>query len=87
MIIRRKGALVWAGLAALALFSAIFTFLAERGLWPALPPGALHDSDLWAGLIGAALLLILLLRGGRSGAELEDPTRGSRDAETRGQLH
>lgn len=46
----------------LILFSAIFSLAAWYDWWPRLPPGALHDTDLWAGLIGGVLLLILLLR-------------------------
>ena len=47
-------------LGGLALFSLIFSLLAERGLWPALAPGALHDTDLWAGLIGGTVLFLML---------------------------
>ena len=47
---------------ALALFSTLYTLAAFHDWWPRLPPGALHDTDLWAGLIGAAALLVLLLR-------------------------
>jgi hypothetical protein len=48
-------------LAALSLFSLGFSLLAERGLWPELPPGALHDTDLVAGFAAAAALAALLL--------------------------
>lgn len=81
MIIRRKGALVWVGLAALALFSAIFTFLAERGLWPALPPGAFHDWDLWIGLAGGVLLLWVLVWR-RTDVSVDQRTGGQGDEET-----
>jgi hypothetical protein len=47
---------------ALILFSAIFSLAAWYDWWPRLPPGALHDTDLWAGLSAGVLLLILLLR-------------------------
>jgi hypothetical protein len=47
---------------ALILFSTLFSLAAWYDRWPRLPPGALHDTDLWAGLIGGVLLLILLLR-------------------------
>ena len=47
---------------ALALFSTLFTIAAWYDRWPRLPPGALHDTDLWAGFAGGVLLLILLLR-------------------------
>jgi hypothetical protein len=47
---------------ALILFSALFSLAAWYDWWPRLPPGALHDTDLWAGLVGGVLLLILLLR-------------------------
>ena len=47
---------------ALALFSALYSLAAWYDWWPRLPPGALHDSDLWAGIAGGvALLLVLLL--------------------------
>ncbi len=36
-------------LVALGLFSLGFSLLAERGLWPELPPGTLHNTDLVAG--------------------------------------
>ena len=50
-------------LAALALFSLVFTQLAQAGRWPATPSGFLHDSDLWTGLAaGAALLAALIAR-------------------------
>ena len=47
---------------ALILFSALFSLAAWHDWWPRLPPGALHDTDLWAGLASGILLLILLLR-------------------------
>ena len=47
---------------ALILFSALFSLAAWYDWWPRLPPGALHDTDLWAGIIGGVALLILLLR-------------------------
>ena len=50
----------------LALFSLVFTFGARRGLWPSLPPGALHDTDLWAGLAAGIAILFLLLKPSRS---------------------
>jgi hypothetical protein len=47
---------------ALALFSTLYSLAAWYDWWPRLPPGALHDTDLWAGFAGAvALLLVLLL--------------------------
>ena len=49
-------------LAALALFSTVFTLAAFYDFWPRLAPGALHDTDLWAGFAGGVLLLILLFR-------------------------
>jgi hypothetical protein len=51
----------------LALFSLAFTVAAKRGLWPQLPPGALHDTDLWAGLAAGVVILVLLLRPRRTG--------------------
>ncbi|HLN57163.1 MAG TPA: hypothetical protein VLU06_07230 [Thermoanaerobaculia bacterium] len=47
---------------ALILFSALFSMAAWYDWWPRLPPGALHDTDLWAGLAAGVLLLFLLLR-------------------------
>ncbi|HTD52286.1 MAG TPA: hypothetical protein VK780_04620 [Thermoanaerobaculia bacterium] len=52
-------------LAGLAVFSFAFTLAAKHGLWPQLPPGALHDTDLWAGLAGGLVLVALLLRTDR----------------------
>jgi hypothetical protein len=49
-------------LAALALFSTVFTLAAFYDWWPRLPAGALHDTDLWAGFAGGVALLLLLLR-------------------------
>lgn len=46
---------------ALALFSTLYTLAAFYDRWPRLPPGALHDTDLWAGLAGGAGLLLLLI--------------------------
>jgi hypothetical protein len=54
---------------ALILFSALFSMAAWYDWWPRLPPGALHDTDLWAGLAAGVLLLILLLR--------RDPSKAS----------
>jgi hypothetical protein len=51
-------------LAGLALFSLLFSVAADNGLWPRLPAGALHDTDLWVGLVAGVALLLLLLRGG-----------------------
>ena len=50
------------GLAALGVFSLAFSLLAERGLWPRLPAGALHGTDLVAGFAVAVGLIVLLLR-------------------------
>jgi len=65
-----NGRLFWRGaalgLAALAVFSALFSWAASRGHWPHLPPGAFHDWDLWIGLAGGLLILLLLLRTRRS---------------------
>lgn len=53
-------------LAGLALFSLLFSLAADNGLWPPLPAGALHGTDLWAGLFAGVALLLLLLRGDKS---------------------
>jgi hypothetical protein len=47
---------------ALILFSTLFSLAAWYDWWPRLPPGALHDTDLWAGLAAGVALLIFLLR-------------------------
>ncbi|MDQ2979969.1 MAG: hypothetical protein M3R62_12190 [Acidobacteriota bacterium] len=49
-------------LVAVGLFSLAFSLLAENGLWPELPPGALHNVDLVAGFLAALGLVALLLR-------------------------
>ena len=54
--------IVFLSAAALALFSTLFTLAAWYDWWPRLPPGALHDTDLWAGLAAGVALLLLLLR-------------------------
>jgi hypothetical protein len=46
----------------LILFSTLFSLAAWYDWWPRLPPGALHDTDLWAGLAAGVALLLLLLR-------------------------
>jgi hypothetical protein len=51
---------------ALAAFSAIYSAAAWYDWWPRLPPGALHDTDLWAGFAGGAALLALLALPERS---------------------
>jgi len=48
--------------AGLGLFSLLFSLAADNGLWPSLPAGALHDTDLWIGLVAGAALLILLVK-------------------------
>jgi hypothetical protein len=59
---RARTAALWA-VAALALFAILVTLAVERGLWPQLAAGSLHDSDLWIGLgAGVAWLAILLVR-------------------------
>jgi hypothetical protein len=46
---------------ALALFSALYSLAAWYDWWPRLAPGALHDTDLWAGFAGGGALLAVLL--------------------------
>ena len=58
---RSLGRTATLSLAGLALFSLAFSLLAERGLWPALAPGALHNIDLWAGFAGGLVILVFLL--------------------------
>lgn len=64
----RPSRTVLLALLGLALFSVVFTIAAWHDWWPRLPPGALHDTDLWAGLAaGVALFVLLLLRRSPSG--------------------
>ena len=58
--------IVLLGLAALALFSALFSYAVFRGWWPTLMPGIFHDVDLWAGWVGAVAFLFLLILPRRS---------------------
>jgi hypothetical protein len=59
----RPARTVLLALLGLALFSVVFTLAAWYDWWPRLHPGALHDTDLWAGLAaGVAVLVLLLLR-------------------------
>jgi hypothetical protein len=62
MKVRRPARLVVLSFLGLALFSTVFSLAAWYDWWPRLPPGALHDTDLWAGLLAGAALLVLLLR-------------------------
>ena len=50
-----------AGAILLAAFSALATWAIYAGHWPELPPGALRDVDLWAGLIFLAALILYFL--------------------------
>jgi membrane-associated phospholipid phosphatase len=54
------------GLSGLALFSLLFSLAADDGLWPRLPAGALHGTDLIAGFAAGFGLLWLLLRPKKS---------------------
>jgi hypothetical protein len=55
-----------AGALLLAAFSALSTWLITTNRWPQLPPGALRDVDIWAGLVFlAAFILYLLLHTSR----------------------
>jgi Zn-dependent protease with chaperone function len=54
---------------ALGLFSALFSLAAWYDWWPRLPPGALHDTDLWAGILGGFFLLYALIRAKPKDAE------------------
>ncbi len=56
---QRRRMVFW-GVFGIALFSALFSLAAGRGLWPELAPGVLHDTDLVAGLIGAVVALLAL---------------------------
>jgi hypothetical protein len=49
-------------LVSVGAFSILFSVLAENGLWPELPPGTLHNTDLIAGFLsGVGLLAALVL--------------------------
>ena len=54
------------GLAALALFSALFSIGHAVGLWTAAAPASLARLDLVAGFLVGAVLLVSLLRRRRS---------------------
>lgn len=71
-------------LVALGLFSLGFSLLAERGLWPSLPPGALHDTDLVAGFGAVLGLLWLLLREKKRGPAVERSVNASPGEEPAG---
>jgi hypothetical protein len=65
-------------LVAVGLFSLGFSLLAERGLWPELPPGALHDTDLVAGFAVVLGLIWLLWKEGSRAAS--DPCMKTEDS-------
>ncbi len=71
-------------LSGLALFSLVFSLAADNGLWPRLPAGALHNTDLWAGFCAGVALLLLLVRGDaqRTGGRSDGGT-GGRERETK----
>jgi len=71
-------------LSGLALFSLVFSLAADNGLWPRLPAGALHNTDLWAGFCAGVALLVLLLRGDKSqrGRGGEGVSGGEADSES-----
>ncbi len=50
-----------AGAILLALFSTVATWLIQTNRWPELPPGTLHNLDLWTGLLFLAALVVWLL--------------------------
>ena len=52
-----------AGLAGLAVFALIFSLGHAFGVWPGPPLGGFAGSDLAAGILFAATLLIVLIRG------------------------
>jgi hypothetical protein len=69
---------------ALALFSALYSLAAWYDWWPRLPPGALHDTDLWAGMLGGLLLLYFLVRAKAADARhpvSADPEESALEAE------
>jgi hypothetical protein len=55
-------------LISIGAFSLVFSLLAENGLWPELPPGSLHNTDLAAGFLAAIGLLLLLALDKRAGS-------------------
>ena len=50
-----------AGSLLLALFTAVSTWLITAGRWPELPPGALRNVDLFAGIVFFAAVVLWLL--------------------------
>ncbi len=73
MRISRTTGWIAALIVALGLFSLGFSLLAERGRWPQLSPGALHDTDLVAGFAVALGLLWVLLREKKGDPAVERP--------------
>ncbi len=73
------------GLSALALFSLLYSLAADDGLWPRLPAGALHGTDLIAGFAAGLGLLWLLTLPKRTATSVQNETRGRGDAATRGE--
>ena len=59
-------------LVCIGLFSLVFSLLAENGLWPELPPGTLHNTDLAAGFAAAVGLVALLALDRNAGARRSD---------------
>ena len=57
-------------LVSVGAFSILFSVLAENGLWPELPPGTLHNTDLIAGFLAAIGLLAALALAKPNDAEL-----------------
>ncbi|MEP6802164.1 MAG: hypothetical protein ABJC07_09525 [Acidobacteriota bacterium] len=73
MRVSRTTGWIAALIVALGLFSLFFSLLAERGRWPQLPPGALHNTDLAAGCVVALGLLWVLLREKKGDPAIERP--------------
>jgi len=71
--VRRPSRLTLLAAAGLALFAVFFEIASARGWWPSLRAGALHDTDLWAGFLGCAAILVLLLARRAGPARPADP--------------
>jgi len=75
--LRRPGWRAGLLLLALALFSVAYSILAENDLWPRLPAGALHGTDLAAGFACVTALAAILA------FQRRPPKPGEGAAETR----
>jgi hypothetical protein len=66
------GRLVLASFAWFGLFSLLYFAGAALGVWPEAPIGGFGGVDLAAGVAFGVVLLVVLLRSGRSSRRVED---------------